>query len=1112
MPLTVEAECQAWYDAGSFSGNYVVTTNTGYPTGCAANLNGFVYFNTGTGSSTHSNWRRVCSNPACAEPSPPPSPPTPPPPPPKPPPPSAPPSCYGALTDTTQTSGTCAENGLQDVPDEATCHAWGDAMIGTYQGGYAQTILDSWPSKCTVGTSISHLTGELGLVVRWNQINTAAQIPEATFVCFDPSCNVGSGRRRLSEPGSGEAAPTNAHCSVSANVAQGGFNACLCPEPPSAPPSPPPSPPPPSPPPLAPPPPLEPWAFYACTCDAYELFVANNSALSTFVNIGERTFIPLSGSYAAQLVPHFSQAWLVPEELECGSPPVNSMFGGFVATEGSDVGFFVELPEPARTYAVCTVLEASWTGRRLADALTGTKHVARVTSIFTRAPPPDAPPPPALPPPPLAPPPLTPLPSPPPSPPPPSPPPPQAPPPGAPPALPPPNAPPPAQPPAIAYTVFPHAATDEPVQHVVVMTGVPYDVFLHGNHSRDELTPFFSSGWFAPNTSTCFLPHPPGFGSHLNGSLRLAIHLPLDAVGDFHLCLQYQDGSIVDHKHVTLTATSTRPSPPPHAPPASPPPPSSPPRAPPAAPPRAPPPPPSPPPPSPPPPLAPPSPPPSPPPPSPPPPTANWFWAELGQNCQDTCDLLGLKCYDRNAAPDMIDALMDTQDTYPELLDRIAEATANSPSGFSMTCTSHLTNYFSVYPLVRPSTGQCGSGIPDPSSGNYRFNCGSSSAGWRRLCYCGAYEPPSPPPSATASRAAAARAPRLAAAAPVAALGAAAERAAAASPPHIEFTVLPDAANDPMQHAEIMYNSPYTVFFHGNHTDDEFVPFFTLAFWTLNTTACQVPFADGLGGFTNGSDSMQINVPLEGMFYLCVRYADGELAAHRHITLRVVDSQPTPPPPSPPPPSPPPAPPPSPPPPSPPPPSPPPSPPPPSPPPAPPPSPPPIPPPSPPPPSPPPPSPPFPSPPPSPPPPSPPPPEPPPPSPPPPSPPPSPPPQPPPSPPPPSPPPPSPPPPTPPPPSPPPPSPPPSPPPVPPPSPPPPAPPPPSPPPVPPPPSPPPPSPPPPVPPPPSPPPPSPPLHRRRHRRRHPRPRPRRRRRLPRRPRRSSNTTSPMSS
>ena len=530
VPLTVEGECRAWYDAGSFSGNYIVG-NTGYPHWLlAANLNGFVYFNTGTGSSTHSNWRRVCSS-RCAEPSPPPSPPTSPPPPPKPPPPSAPPSCYGR-SPTPRKRAARARERPAGRARRATCHAWGDAMIGTYQGGYAQSL----DVAVQVHSGHEHLAPHrrVGLVVRWNQINTAAQIGRPRSSASTPratSAPAAAFRARL-----GRAASTNAPSRLRQR-AQGGFMRAR-PEPPSAPPrrrprrrrprrhrSPSPS--------------TPPFPFCACECPrSFEVLTGCCRREPPPGAVRRRQpqharydrFAPSCPDGVAR-----SRAPAAPAGVaraggaRCGSPPAEA-FGGYVVSR-----------QPSACVCALPHLRSApkWKPFGRADAspnpFTITKHEARVTSQYLQAPPPSPPLPArhhccfatpyaapvaaavtaaalaaATP----------------------------TPPPG-PARLPPPSTPPPAQR-LIAFTVFPHAATDGPAAARRRRPAYRTTCSARQPLAR-RADALLLVRLVRANTSTASSA-PAGLGSHLNGSLTPRDHLPLDAVR-FHLCLRYQDGS-----------------------------------------------------------------------------------------------------------------------------------------------------------------------------------------------------------------------------------------------------------------------------------------------------------------------------------------------------------------------------------------------------------------------------------------------------------------------------------------------------------------------------------------------------------------------------------------
>ena len=101
-------------------------------------------------------------------------------------------------------------------------------------------------------------------------------------------------------------------------------------------------------------------------------------------------------------------------------------------------------------------------------------------------------------------------------------------------------------------------------------------------------------------------------------------------------------------------------------------------------------------------------------------------------------------CYDANSAYDLIEPLMDTQDSYVELKERISEANVNTPGGFSFECGSHFTSHISAYPAVNNGTMECGSASKDPTTNKYRFNCLSIPTGWRRLCKLRATRTPRP--------------------------------------------------------------------------------------------------------------------------------------------------------------------------------------------------------------------------------------------------------------------------------------------------------------------------------------------------------------------------------
>ena len=100
-------------------------------------------------------------------------------------------------------------------------------------------------------------------------------------------------------------------------------------------------------------------------------------------------------------------------------------------------------------------------------------------------------------------------------------------------------------------------------------------------------------------------------------------------------------------------------------------------------------------------------------PPAPPPLIANWYTGDVGDNCTHVCESIDLMCYDRGAVgTDLIDQVMETQDTFDKLTAVIAEADLNCASlscGYSgggwMGCTSYRQEYWSSYPNFNPSKG-----------------------------------------------------------------------------------------------------------------------------------------------------------------------------------------------------------------------------------------------------------------------------------------------------------------------------------------------------------------------------------------------------------------------
>ena len=92
---------------------------------------------------------------------------------------------------------------------------------------------------------------------------------------------------------------------------------------------------------------------------------------------------------------------------------------------------------------------------------------------------------------------------------------------------------------------------------------------------------------------------------------------------------------------------------------------------------------------------------------SPPPPLPQgWYTGDVGDNCTHVCESIDLMCYDRGAVgTDLIDQVMETQDTLDKLTAVIAEADLNCASlscGYSEApggwagCTSYRQEYLSL--------------------------------------------------------------------------------------------------------------------------------------------------------------------------------------------------------------------------------------------------------------------------------------------------------------------------------------------------------------------------------------------------------------------------------
>lgn len=140
-------------------------------------------------------------------------------------------------------------------------------------------------------------------------------------------------------------------------------------------------------------------------------------------------------------------------------------------------------------------------------------------------------------------------------------------------------------------------------------------------------------------------------------------------------------------------------------------------------------------------------------------PIANWYFGDTGGNCTHFCDSIDLRCYSGNEVNDLVEQLMETQDTFDELKAVVAEAELNTMAvggNFTMNCSTSGTAWreeqWSTYPNVKHvgPNRWCGSAKRDSNTGRYRFNCDSLvEVDVTRLCYCGyVVSPPSPPPPA----------------------------------------------------------------------------------------------------------------------------------------------------------------------------------------------------------------------------------------------------------------------------------------------------------------------------------------------------------------------------
>jgi hypothetical protein len=135
------------------------------------------------------------------------------------------------------------------------------------------------------------------------------------------------------------------------------------------------------------------------------------------------------------------------------------------------------------------------------------------------------------------------------------------------------------------------------------------------------------------------------------------------------------------------------------------------------------------------------SPPPEPPPMPPSPASDGFFWADsIGKSCDQVCADYNMICEEAAATLQM--PLLDTNVEF----EQYAATLPGAPDDFE--CRSFITGASSSLPAYRPSSGQCGAGLLR-DDGVYPFNCASTAAQYKRVCWCKLHSPPplAPPPA-----------------------------------------------------------------------------------------------------------------------------------------------------------------------------------------------------------------------------------------------------------------------------------------------------------------------------------------------------------------------------